>query len=212
MMKKTFFLTAAVVLTVVFAGCSKKDAEAEAPDAPDGLGKISFATTKTWKISGNGVTQTWSDAVVATGANGKTIFDGGPDFGPFKADWRNNPGYKGSLFSWEAVNKYQDYLCPKGWRVPTKNDAINLDKILGGTGSYQSPAAHRDNYLSEWGGELNGRCMGNGAMSGTGESGLYWTQSTASGTERSGDDIGFGSGAGPGALHKYSGLAVRCVK
>ena len=125
-MKKILFLTAAVALTVFFVGCTKSEGE-----APDGLGKISFATSRTWVISGAGITQTWSDVVVASGAENKTTFDGGgPEFDTYtyvtKVDWRNNPGYPGTLFSGEAMMKYKTYLCPDGWRVPTREDAGNM--------------------------------------------------------------------------------------
>ena len=58
-MNKIFFLSAAAVLTVLLAGCSKGE-------APDGLGKVSFASSRTWVIDGAGITQTWSDVVVAS--------------------------------------------------------------------------------------------------------------------------------------------------
>ena len=44
-MNKIFFLRAAAALTVLLAGCSKGERE-----APDGLGKISFASSRTWVI------------------------------------------------------------------------------------------------------------------------------------------------------------------
>ena len=208
-MKNFFFLTAAVALTAVFAGCTKMD-------APDGLGKISFASTKTWKVG----SQTWSDAVVASGANNKTNFDGGPSGGPHKADWRNNPGYKGTLFSWEAVNQYKDYLCPDSWRVPTKDDFITLDIALGGIGDYQINATVRDKYLSLWGGVYVGGCNNNGTLDSQGLFAAYWSQSERpllttdalallfSSNDHAASNVIFPNNI----FDKGKGLTLRCVK
>jgi len=202
MMKNLFFLTAAVALTAVFAGCARMD-------APDGLGKISFASTQTWTVTSGTVTQTWSDAVVAAGADGKTTFDG------TKADWRNNPGYKGTLFSWEAVNKYKDKLCPDGWRVPTYLDFMYLDLCLDGTGGIHSIATVLAKYTnsSVWGGQYSGFCAGNGTLEGQNDAGVYWSQESISAVETSclvfrDDGIVF-----PGqSSAKILGFSLRCVK
>ena len=215
-MKKILFLTAAVALTVFFVGCTKSEGE-----APDGLGKISFATSRTWVISGSGITQTWSDAVVASGANNKTSYDGGPLDGPYKADWCDNPGYAGSLFSCEAVIKYKVHLCPDGWRVPTQEDVINLNIALGGMGKSQNDAAMRDKYLSIWGGEYGGLSRSpdinpDNPLDGQGHYGMYWSQTPL--TETTTDIYGVltfafgGDFAGLGGASKWVGASVRCVK
>ena len=200
-MKNLFFLTAAVALTAVFAGCARMD-------APDGLGKISFASTQTWTVTSGTVTQTWSDAVVAAGADGKTTFDAS------KADWRNNPGYKGTLFSWEAVNKYKDKLCPDGWRVPTYLDFMYLDLCLGGTGEHHYIATVIAKYTnpSVWGGQYNGGCAGDGTLLGQGVYGEYWTQEFGSSIQTYSLFFSLGGGVTPGIVAKWAGLTVRCVK
>ena len=122
-----------------------------------GLGTVSFATTQTWTVG----SQTWSDAVQATGCD-KTTFYGGT------ADCRSNPYGKGDLFSWYAVSSYnyRSKLCPDGWRVPTVQDFIDLDIALGGTGNRsQNNTTLRDAYLNTWGGVYGGYCYSDGKMS-----------------------------------------------
>ena len=201
------FLTAAAALTVLFAGCTKY--------APDGLGKVSFATSRTWVINGAGINQTWSDVVVASGANDKTTFDGGDHNGPYKADWRNNPGYKGSLFTWEAVNRYQDYLCPGDWRVPVQEDFYYLDMALGGTGmGGQDDATISDKYINIWGGNYVGRCVENGTLEGQGFNAFYWSLTpTLVGASIKYRVLIFSLGqVSMGASYQYHGISLRCVK
>jgi uncharacterized protein YjdB len=74
----------------------------------DGIGTASFISDKTWTV-GN---QVWSDNVTATECQ-KTTFLGNTVQGAFRSDCRSNPGH-GDLFSWCAVIRYQDVLCPDG--------------------------------------------------------------------------------------------------
>ena len=173
MKKNNITLIAAIALMAATAACSKKKDEGEKPVLPHPvLGTITFATTQTWTVG----SQTWSDAVQVSAAD-KTTFDGG-ESGNFKADWRSNPGQKGSLFSWAAVNQYKAALCPAPWRVPTKEDFINLDKALGGTGNNdQTDATLRDKYLNDWGGAYGGWCTLVGTLHDQGSFAFYWSQS-----------------------------------
>ena len=79
----------------------------ETPGWGEELGEVYFATDQTW-IIGN---QEWSDAVVLANGNKEEFYGGSIDdeLG-FYADARSNPGYKGTLFSWCAVVRYQDQL------------------------------------------------------------------------------------------------------
>jgi uncharacterized protein (TIGR02145 family) len=163
-MKNFFFLTAAVILTALFTGCSSKK-DIPVPAHVELFGTPHFATATTWTAG----TQTWSDAVVV---KIKSDFDGN------KVDYRDNPGYKGTLFSWAAVYQYKDYLCPAPWRVPTKDDFIALDIALGGTGVPRgggaATAATIAKYISDWGLQYNGWCDFAGIYL-TGSKAFYWT-------------------------------------
>ena len=138
-MKK--FLTSIFVLTLSFGAFAQQF----------NLGKVSFATDSVWIISGNGITQIWSDAVQTDSCSNKKIsFDNTFTFNcerrgemlirtdnswktsELKIDCRPNPGQKGNLFSWLAVSELKDVLCPAPWRVPTIQDFIDLDIAIGG--------------------------------------------------------------------------------
>ena len=174
-----------------------------------GWGTVSFATATTWTVG----SQTWSDAVQTTDCSKKISFDGG-SFGNYKVDCRSNLGHKGDLFSWEMVNQYKGYLCPNGWRVPTREDFINLDINLGGEGDSQSSNETLINgYLNTWGGAYGGGCGANGLF-GQGSYARYWSQSEDTASESYG--LSFESGAGyvlpQGRNEKNNGFTLRCVK
>ena len=170
-MKKLLYLTAVAAVAVA---CSKKD---DVPSVPSSwtsgkFGTVSFATTQTWTVG----SQTWSDAVQTSYSNSKTIFKSNT------ADCRSNPDYKGDLFSWHAVDSFKNELCPKGWRVPTMQDFIDLDIALGGTGNY-NPSADttlRNKYLNTWGGVYGGYCDSFGSLGYQGSGVDYWSQSEES--------------------------------
>jgi uncharacterized protein (TIGR02145 family) len=177
---------------------------------PVNLGTVSFATTQTWTVG----SQEWSDAVQATGCN-KTNYDGGGERGDgnlnLKIDCRSNPGYKGDLFSWQAVNEYKSQLCPSGWRVPTRQDFIDLYIALGGIGDYQYDTTLRDKYLNTWGGVYGGFCLG--GLYRQGSAALYWSQSEASSDHAY--SLEFHSNGGVTAQSHYGkwrGYALRCVR
>jgi len=177
-----------------------------------------------WAISGNGITQIWSDAVTATNCQ-KTTFAGGST-GNFSADCRSNPDYPGDLFSWCAVIRFQDQLCPDPWRVPTTEDFINLDIAMGGNGrvrntgtsSVATPQFTTDNYINRWGGALGGACVFEGAHVSDGTlfsqgTAFYWSQ-----TEFYATDAGFLHFRTSGTIwpssrfFKQYGLSLRCVR
>jgi len=159
------------------------------------LGIISFVSSLTWKIIGNGITQEWSDAVQAT-ACGKIRFRGGSR-GNFNSDCRSNLGRSGDLFSWCAVARFQNYLCPYPWRVPTAQDFIDLDVALGGTGNRKRSRRHSARYLSDWGG---------------GRSIHYWSLSEAS--DILGISLAFWNNENnpQNRRNKQNGFALRCVR
>jgi len=212
-MRKTAFLfIVSVALSAnVFAqqGCNNNT-----PGWGASLGTVSFATDRIWTIG----SQMWSDAVTATACN-KTDFDGGYFRDAiFNADCRSSPGRLGKLFSWCAVMRFADELCPYPWRVPTSQDFINLDMALGGTGIArgQRDTIVRDRYINDWGTSFIGRTC---SFMGVNVNATYWSQ-----TER---DIRLAyslyfnpnnnhEGGGwnmPRAVNgKAVGMALRCVR
>jgi len=135
------------------------------------LGIVSFATTQTWTVG----SQEWSDAVQTTGCSGKTSYNR-------YVDCRSNPNYKGDLFSWYAVDAWKDELCPSPWRVPTRQDFIDLDIALGGTGYDQYSTSQVNKYLNTWGGSYGGYCYSDGSLYNQGSEAYYWSQSEYSST------------------------------
>ena len=171
----------------------------------DWLGTVGFATNSTWVVNG----KTWSDVVTATGCN-KTDYDGS------KADGRNNPGYTGNMFSWHAVHDYAARLCPSPWRVPMKQDFVDLDIALnGGSGNGRSNDMTSVNrYLSQWGLTWGGYLIGSNIYEQDVDR-RYWTQ------EESNSSNGYylyvqttnnGAMNPQQAGNKSWGMAVRCIK
>ncbi|MCL2413909.1 MAG: hypothetical protein FWC94_01465 [Bacteroidales bacterium] len=182
------------------------------------LGVVSFATDSTWTIRGRDeLTQIWSDAVTASGCQ-KTTFKGGTEeegVWTFHVDCRSNPGFKGDLFSWQAVYELRDQLCPYPWRVPTMQDFIDLDIAMGGTGRNRGdrPEFVIDNYINRWGGAFGGGSGPTGTLWHQNSWGDYWSQSTT--------DCGYGiylffsklGSVGPRDWDsRADGLKLRCVK
>jgi len=158
------------------AGCS-----ANTPNWGEHLGTVSFQTTTTWAI-GN---QVWSDAVTATACNKETFDAGAPNFwtgGDFYADCRTNPGFPGHLFSWCAVARFANQLCPYPWRVPTQQDFSDLDIALGGDGGNRNatetatstPQFVTDNFINRWGGHFGGSVQP--MLIYQNQWGAYWSQ------------------------------------
>jgi uncharacterized protein (TIGR02145 family) len=186
----------------------QKQAEEQKKSFP--FGTASFASTTTWKVGA----QEWSDAVKCTGCEKEEYF-GGKNIGDpnYKADCRSIPnGYKGNFFSWQAVKDYDKVLCPDGWRVPSKQDFINLDKALGGNGSNRyNDATVAAKYRSDWGGELGRYCLVDGDLSWV-SSGCYWSLEQYN--ENASYNLRFNNeDISPQSFYdRYQGMVVRCVK
>ncbi|MCL2413320.1 MAG: fibrobacter succinogenes major paralogous domain-containing protein, partial [Bacteroidales bacterium] len=124
-MKKIFLIL--IIVTITFF-----PALINAQTWSTALGNASFATDSTWRISGNGITQMWSDVVQTDFCSNKTEFSGVDlTTATFRVDCRSNPARKGDFFSWQAVYELRNELCPSPWRVPTAEDFRNLDIALG---------------------------------------------------------------------------------
>jgi len=98
------------------------------------LGTVGFWDNTQWRISGNGISQTWSSPVVATGCEKDTY--GATNSTSDCIRSTNLEG--GDLFSFCLASTHRNALCPSPWRMPTISDFQNLDKGLGGTGVSRS--------------------------------------------------------------------------
>jgi uncharacterized protein (TIGR02145 family) len=193
------------------------------PNFGTSLGEVSFASDTEWTITGNGITQIWSDAVTATACQKETFF-GGPTDGwsgrepdrNYFADCRSNPGYPGNLFSGCAVNRFADVLCPAPWRVPTDQEQVDLDVALGGNGGNRYTDRINDAYLNPlvWGGTFAGSCTNTGNLVGQGSRVFYWSSTPNGAVDYRTEYISLESTRwySRGGLNKASGVTLRCIK
>jgi len=194
-------------LTLSFGVFAQRGCNNNTPGWGESLGTVSFASEKTWKIGD----QTWSDAVQATSCN-KTTFRGKSR--KYNSDCRSNPDYPGDLFSWCAVARFKEVLCPDGWRVPTQQDFIDLDKAFGGTGvnrySLDFIPFITENYIARWGGTYGGGCISDGMLWQQGLFANYWVHSA-----RGGLLLRFGTNGYVNPqirLRMCNGFTLRCVR
>jgi uncharacterized protein (TIGR02145 family) len=177
------------------------------PNWGESLGVVSFKTNKTW-IVGN---QEWSDAVMATACQKETFNGGDWNIDNYNADCRSNPGYS-DLFSWCAIFRFQNELCPEDWKIPTIQDFIDLDIAFGGTGYRRMGLQFIENYLS-WGGTYSGCCKYDGLLGDQGSGVGYWSS-----TEKNLSEVSIlyfhfeGSIFPQGVANKNFGNPLRCVR
>ncbi|MCL2028639.1 MAG: fibrobacter succinogenes major paralogous domain-containing protein [Bacteroidales bacterium] len=201
------------------------------------IGTQFFKTSTIWQISGNGISQQWSD-VVLTSTCGKTGFAGGADPN-FNNDCRGNRttgtnetrptavnqggntvNYFGDLFSWCAVMTHAAVLCPGTWRVPTCQDFIDLDIALGGTGLNRTDITVRNKYLATsgvagqfWGAAYAGYCANTGTLTDQGSRTDY--RSSSESTTTNARRLFFDIDDNVNPQHdgnKNAGFALRCVR
>ena len=168
-------------------------------------------------------TQVWSGAVFTSTCQDRNTFNGDGGY----ADCRNAlTNLVGNFFSWCAVMRFANQLCPYPWRVPTQGDFLHLHWILTGAvvpkvshntsahappGTYFPPAgagghAGAPQVGGTWGGaRYTGMAQGVGLAQT-----LYWT-STSNSSMALGPNFFFER------VHFYFyiksfGLALRCVR
>jgi uncharacterized protein (TIGR02145 family) len=193
------------------------------------LGTVTRGTQE-WTISGNSINQIWSDGVTATVCQ-KTTFSagatgtGGPNSpaNNFNADCRSNPDLPGDLWTWCALARFGDELCPAPWRVPTQQDFIDLTIALGGTGNDGVNVDLRDKLIATsgdpgqfWGSAYVGYCSTNGGLSSQGVWAYYWAITEIPTLfPRNADGLGFGTNGSVRPRFsdsKNQGFGLRCVK
>ena len=134
-------------------GCSDKTLD---------LGTVSFTAGTEVEIVGNGISQTWSRPVTATGCQ-KTEYNGGV-YNDYHVDCRNNTGYAGDLFSGCTLLRYAEKLCPPPWRMPDRSDYRNMVTALGGLNdASDQPVFVQSKLMGIWGAELNAWCSWDGS-------------------------------------------------
>jgi uncharacterized protein (TIGR02145 family) len=150
--------------------------------------------------------QLWSGAVQTVAcrkgnATAGNAYAGGTA-GNFNADCRQtlaqsngtaaNRDRQGHYFSWCAMRRFAEQLCPAPWRVPTSQDFVDLDRNLGRTGinGYGNPvgiycSASGTNTAPEFGGTWGGdRWTGHAThLVSTGSD--YWSSTEVSLTDAS---------------------------
>ncbi len=136
-------------------------------------GAITFLTSDTVIISKDGKTQIWSDVVMVENVDA-TYAPYAPGDTIFAASIIENPGY-GNMFSWQAVNDYGSALCPYPWRIPSREDFVELDQLLGGTGSGATPSELVDVYINTWKATYGGQVTTTGQFADQGTNAVYWS-------------------------------------
>jgi len=217
-------------LTLSFCGFTQTQSfcNDSVPGWGKSLGTITFHTDRVWTISNDTIAQIWSDAVTATACQ-KESFDGGyrdsttgHHWGEhnYSADCRSNPNFPGDLFSWCAVVRFADQLCPYPWRVPDSADFNNLDIALGGDGNfrYQITTDHHTLetqlgwYIETWGGAFSGRCNPDGSLYNQGFGVSYWSQSEHSANRGFSLGLTIERTFAQSFAGKHYGFPLRCVR
>ena len=215
----------------------------------DSIGTISWGTIGNTDINSGATTiigrggrhnQVWSGAVFASACADKTRFNGGiadwnnPENSNFNADCsRAHTELTGHFFSWCAVVRFADQLCPAPWRVPTREDFRDLDLNLGGTGYNRFVGDHFDGvvngftiaeqqrwYISAGGTGSNPQIGGTwGGARFTGLAGnptvdwsLYWSSTEQTTIQAFHLTLIGGSIGTQTATSKYRGHVLRCVR
>jgi uncharacterized protein (TIGR02145 family) len=189
------------------------------------LGTPYFKTNREWQITNDSIKQVWSDVVLAPGCS-KTTFQGAGG----NADCRQNittngtrpsstqtsdfSAYYGDFFSWCAIFRFAEQLCPAPWRVPTVQEFISLDIALGRTESFFT---RLDRYFNDWGGAFVGfvheGILNHGHDSPS--SAYYWSQTEVNDNASSAHILvigGLGFINPQGQVNKRDGSVLRCIR
>jgi uncharacterized protein (TIGR02145 family) len=170
-----------------------------------------FSSSSTWSYA----SLAWSDVVVAEPSNCTKTNTFSLSGAPTQYKVYNGRYY----YTWACATGGSDggtnaELCPSPWRLPTKDDFINLDKAFGGSGSSRSETRSwiDQYYVANWGADYGGYGSGS-SINNVKSHGYYWSSTE---TRNIGVYILFfvtdGSLFPNYEYSKYYGLQVRCVK
>jgi uncharacterized protein (TIGR02145 family) len=76
-------------------------------------------------------------------------------------------------YTWELAQK----VAPKGWRLPSKDDFVALDKAVGGNGKYQKSGSDFWRTEGRFRGSYSGYCYDSGRLDNQGSCGYWWSSS-----------------------------------
>ncbi|MCK7591906.1 fibrobacter succinogenes major paralogous domain-containing protein [Subsaxibacter sp. CAU 1640] len=135
----------------------------------------------------------------------------------------SNEATYGKLYNWYAANDPRG-LAPEGWHIPTVEELSDTAQFLGGatvaggklksTTGWNAPntgATNEFGYSALPGGLVNN----NGASSGIGNNGVWWTSSATVSNPQNAFKFTMyynQASADPGVQNKKSGLSIRCVR
>ena len=108
-------------------------------------------------------------------------------------------------------------ICPKGWRLPAKEDFVALDQAWGGTGEGRESANTYNTFIGAYttgnngGFTLSGYIKG--SLEGVGTDGSWWTSTTGSLAGRAYSlNLSPNNMVAPNSLdYRFYGYAVRCI-
>ena len=216
----------------------KRTCNFNTPGWGESLGTVSWGTIGNTDIESGTTTiigtdgrydQVWSGAVFASACQDRTTFVSmANNSGNFNADCRRaHTELTGHFFSWCAVVRFADVLCPYPWRVPSYEDFIDLDMNLGGTGQSRSwdddeelqwyTSVTGTGYAPEIGGIWDGARFTGTSRNPTSSRSYYWssTESSSGFAHKLGyslNHINIPRGGFSQVIDKSSGFALRCVR
>lgn len=184
------------------------------------LGVVSFKTDGTWQTG----ELLWSDVVMSSVCSARTSYLGrDSEMLQYYCDCRKGNDGFGNLFSWCGMALVRHQICPDGWRVPTMDDFVALDKALGGTGenrpylSYTGPDVPiLAKYTGpEWGGGYGGNVTWDNVLAVPGVEAYYWGQTVEPSMNTYAIYLGFKTNGHifvQQSSRKDFGMPVRCVR
>ncbi len=212
-------ISASWTVTVLYmpdmSGCRTNDLRW----GPD-LGVVSFKTDRTWQTGD----LLWSDVVMSSVCSDRTSYLGrDSDMVQYYCDCRKGNDGFGDLFSWCGMAVARQSLCPDGWRIPTMDDFVALDKALGGTGENRPFLSQTGPDIpilakytgEEWGGGYGGNATWDNILAKPNVEAYYWGQSVEASMPTYGMYLGFKTNGHifvKQSSRKDFGMPVRCVR